>query len=265
MIRINGLSTEDSLDCVKLLKKANLPLCIINIKNNLDWINQLKEIAFKEDLFIAVEGVKTIEDAYIAAANGAQFYILEEFNFEYMKQLKSTGFTFIPKVSNLKEIKLVEQLELECVISTEKSLLSDSNLYNILDNPNLKDIKLNEPDIFAIVDLDLSCSDYELWANSLIKTFLNLNYTEISYCETLDLEKSDFVEMFSSTNKCKIIKNEKDTITLECSDLIRAVNYFKWKNIYIDPINTEMENGNILKGILDRKLNGFSIILKEVK
>ncbi len=261
MIRLNGLSTEKSLTCVKSLKKANIPLCIINIKNNSDWENQLREIAFKEDLFIAAEGVTNINEVYTAAGNGAQFYILENFDFEFMKELKNSGFFFIPRVSNRVEVELSEKLGLECVITQNSDILLNSRLYNVLDNPLLD--KLEEPNIFAIINLDLECYDFELWANNIIKSFLKLDYTEITLKKDSGDNIKDFADMFASTNKCKIETGIENTLTLECSDFVRTVNYFKWKNIFIDPNNTEMKNGNIIKGILDRKLNGFTIILKE--
>lgn len=263
MIRLNGLSTDESLACVQSLKSANMPLCVINIKNNSDWVNQLNEIAFKEDLFIAVEGVSNIKETYTAAANGAQFYILEDFNYKYMQELHNSGFFFIPKISNLEEVKLVEMLGLECVITKKPDLLLNSKLYNVIDSHSLNDLKLKDPDIFAIIDLKLNCSNYELWANDLIKNFLSLEYTEISIIKDSDFDLNDFAEMFASTNKCKMSTGDNNTLTLECSDFVRTVNYFKWKNIFIDPNNTEMENGNIIKGTLDRKLNGFTIVLKE--
>lgn len=180
-----------------------------------------------------------------------------------MKELKNLGFFFIPNISTPEELLLVTELKLECVITENTNLLKHSSIVNVLNNSNIENLVIKEPNIFTIINLPNNCKDYELWANDIIKKFLNLNYTIITVKKDLTEEHQEFVNMFESTNKCKVIQGNENTFTLECSDFIRTINYFKWKNIFIDPNNTESMNGKIIKGILDRKLNGFTIILKE--
>jgi len=263
MIRFNILDQDRALDIVKSLKRANLPLCVINSNTMENWDDILKEIAFKEDLFIAVEGVTSIEMAYKAAGNGAQFFILDKFNIELIKELKHNGFFFIPRVENSLEVDQLLELNIECVICSNPKLLLKNQLYNVLDNPKDLNTKIVEPNIFAIIDMPESVNNVEYWTNNLIKSYLNLNYTHIYYKNSINSETKEFIDIFSSTNKCIITESDENKIILECNDFIRSVNYFKWRETYISPISTQKEDDKLVSGVLDKRLLNFDIILKE--
>ncbi len=74
MVRLDNLLYSDSLQCINDLIKGNIPLCIIDIDMD-SSLEILKNIAFNADLFIAVENIKTIEEAYNSIGSGAQFFI----------------------------------------------------------------------------------------------------------------------------------------------------------------------------------------------
>ncbi|MGL1891917.1 MAG: hypothetical protein OCD02_09840 [Spirochaetaceae bacterium] len=262
MIRLVDIPLNSVLECVQKLVSGNAPLCIIDIKKNKNWELILKEIAFKADLFIAAENVTSLEEAYTAAACGAQFFILESCDEKLIVELKNSGFYFIPKIDSPNDIKICEQSSLDCVICSDNDLLNSSNLINVLDNPELTTIN-NIEHLFSIIDLPPNIIDYELWVNSVVKKIVGLNYTEIYICKDANQEIIEFANIFASTNKCKICNSNKNTIILECNNFNRAISYFKWQNIYFNPNDVDIIDDRIVKATLDKELFGFSIILKE--
>lgn len=264
MVRLNDLKVEKALECVQSLKRGNIPLCIVDTKKE-HWKDLLKEIAFKEDLFIAAENICSITDAYTAAGNGAQFFILENSDPSFMKELKESGFYFIPRILSLDDILKCQEMDLECIISDDNNLLINTSLYNIQECTNIINIGHHEKTIFSIIDLPKNCKDFELWINSIVKNYLGLNYTEVVINMNSSSDTINFGEIFASTNKCKTISGDENCIFLDCKDFTRAVNYLKWKKIYINPNNVEINNGDIIRAYLDRTLSDYSIILRETR
>ncbi len=264
MVRLNDISIDRSLDCVNSLKKGNIPLIVVDIKKRTDYKELLKEIAFKADLFIAAENVSSLEEAYSAAGNGAQFFILENSDLSLMKTLKEYGFYFIPRAKTADDIKICEELEMDCVICDDNNLIKGSKLANVFDEQKSSLTTNSKKDyLFTIVDLPDNEIDFEMWINREVKKMLGLNYTTVEVKSDASEDEKFFAEVFASTEKCKTIINLNNIITLECVDLVKAVNYFKWREIYIDPDKSEIANGKISKGPLDKKLCGFTIMLKE--
>ncbi len=261
IVHLNNINLENALNCVKSLISGNLPLCIIDIFQFKNWEVILKEIAFKADLFIAVENIKTIEDAYSAAGYGAQFFILSNADKKLMEDLKNSGFYYIPKISTSKDLENCDFLQIECCICEDPELLRQSSIKLV--SKDLSKFKYDEKYLFSIIDLPSEHIDYELWINGVIKDFLGLNYTTVIMSENiLDLEK-EFALMFSGTNKCKLLNGRDNLILLECKDFYRTVSYLKWRNIYINPNKTISHGGRIIESTIEKKFNGFTIVLRE--
>lgn len=259
MIRLNNLAVEDSLDCVNALIKGNIPLCVIDFKEK-DSIKLLNNIAFNADLFIAVENISTIEDAYNCVANGAQFFILDDFNPELMNKLKENGFFFIPKINNEAEIKHCIDIGIEGVISP-KEVKSDK-LFNVADENFVDSLDHRNP-AFSIVNLKKSSTDYEMWVNSVVKKMIGLNYVEVIVSNNANEDEVMFGNIFASTNKCKVSSGEDNRLILECINIDLALSYFKWRNIYIDPGLATVIDKRVVEGPLDSQLGGYTIILRE--
>lgn len=260
MVRLKNIELNQSLNCVKLLIKGNIPLCLIDFKQK-DSVEILREIAFKADLFIAVENISSLEEAYLSAGNGAQFFILNDFSENLLNELTNNGFYFIPRVKNKEELQICEKLKLQCIITDNYSLLDkSSNIFNVYDN-----IKLSDSDnvLFKIIDLPRNETDYEKWINNEVKEMLGLNYSEVVI--STDAEESDksFAEIFASTQKCKLINGHSNYMILECNNIKSAASYFKWRNMFIDPEHSVVVDNKIIESPLDKKMNGFTIILRE--
>lgn len=263
MVRLKDISYENSLSCVKELIKGNIPLCVIDLNMNRS-LEVLKNIAFNADLFIAVENVKTIEDAYSSVAYGAQFFILGDFNLELMRELTNSGFFFIPTVNNKNELDTVIDMGIECIISGNTDLTLDSKKISVVKDHGASIGSFNNDTLFNIVNIDNSTRDYENWINSIVKEMIGLNYTEVIFSsDTKDPVKLNFGDLFASTNKCKIGSGKEDTLVLECKNIKLAINYLKWREIYIDPDRAVVLDGNVVEGPLDKKMGGFTILLKE--
>lgn len=245
MVRLKQIEVSKSLNCVKSLIKGNIPLCVVDI-NESNSMELLKEIAFKADLFIAVENVSTIEQAYLSAGNGAQFFILNSCSEDLMQELTSNGFFYIPRVKTPEDIEVCTKLNIECYIDNN-GIISSSTTRNI----------------FSIIDLPKNVSNYEKWINGEVKTMLGLNYTEIIVRDDLTESEKMFVETFASTQKCIVNTGDDNALVLECNNIDAAVSYFKWRDIFIDPDKSVVVNDRVIQSPLDKKLNGFTIILKE--
>lgn len=259
MVRLNNLAVEDSLNCVNALIKGNIPLCVVNFKEK-NSIKLLNNIAFNADMFIAAENISTIEDAYNCVANGAQFFILEEFNYNLMNELKENGFFFIPKISTETEAEQCIDLGIEGVISPGD--IKSDKLFNVADE-NCSESQEHCNPAFKIVNLTTCSTDYEGWINSVVKEMIGLNYVEVILGESADESEILFGNVFASTQKCKISPGAKNLLILECKNIDLALNYFKWRSIYIDPDLATVINKKIIEGPLDSKLGGFTIILRE--
>lgn len=262
IIRLPELETEEALNCVRSLKRGDIPLCIVDSKSN-GWINILKEIAFKEDLFIAVENIESLEEAYTAAGNGAQFFILQDSNEELMIELKESGFFYIPRVSTIKELQICEDLRIECVLPTSSKVLDNTTLYCIEETKNKYKIKHKDNILFTIINLDKNISDYEIWTNDIVTNYLGFQFKEIIINKDSDDNLIKFGEIFSAINKCKIKYGIVNTIILECNDFNRTISYLKWKNLYINPNDVKIINNKIVQGHLDLMLNEYKIVVKE--
>lgn len=260
MVRLNDLILEESLSCVKSLKRANIPLCIVDAQLE-GWSKLLNNIAFNEDLFIAAESITNIEMAYEAAANGAQFFILSNSDITLMDTLSSMGFFFIPTISNEQDQRNCLERGIECALYTcdIAPLLPSIKTYNSSIYP------LKDGELFGIVDLPKDILDYELWMKALRKEQLGINYVEITTDNQLSESLNEFVELFSIMHKCKITHKKSKNIIIETRDLIRMVNDLKWDAVYFDPDDTIMENGELKEVKLDKELNGFRLILRSVK
>lgn len=259
MVRLNNLAVEDSLNCVNSLIKGNVPLCVIDFKEN-DSVKLLNNIAFNADLFIAVENISTIEDAYNCVANGAQFFLLEDFNIELINKLKENGFFFIPKITNKEEIKQCIELGIEGIISS-KDITSDK-LFSVADENYIESLEHKNP-AFKIVNLNNSSTDYEMWVNSVVKDMIGLNYVEVIISSIANKNEVMFGNIFASTNKCKVSSGKYNKLILECTNMDLALSYFKWRNIYIDPGMATVIDKRIVEGPLDSHLGGYTIILRE--
>lgn len=264
IVRLTDISTKEVLKCVRSLKNGNIPLCLVDSDKS-GWELLLREIAFKEDLFIAAENINSIEDAYLAAGNGAQFFILSDSNITLMKQLKQNGFFFIPRVSNEEDIKNCEQLELECILPKTKSLGERTKLYNIEEASDCYNIEHNIKTLFTIIDLDTQVEDYQDWINKVVKNYLGLNFTQVTINNRSPVETVQFGEIFAAVNKCKICNEDENTVLLECRHFTKTISYLKWKNLFINPNDVEIVEDEIVKGHLDLKIGDFKIIIKERK
>lgn len=262
IIRLPELKAEDALNCVRSLKKGDIPLCIVNSKIN-GWQDVLKEIAFKEDLFIAVENIESLEEAYTAAGNGAQFFILENSNEELMIQLKESGFFYIPRVSTIKDLRLCEDLGIECILPTSVQVLKNTTLYCIEETKNKYKIEHKENILFSIINLDKNISDYEIWMNNIVTNYLGFQFKEIIINKDSEEDLIKFGEIFAAINKCKIKYGIENTIILECNDFNRTISYLKWKNLYINPNDVKIISNKIVQGHLDLRLNEYKIVVKE--
>lgn len=252
MVRLKNIELSKSLECVKSLINGNIPLCLIDMRQD-NSMEILKEIAFKADLFIAVENINSLEEAYTAAGNGAQFFILNDFSEKLAQDLTNSGFYYIPRINTKNEIPAIKKLNIECVIMDNKVYsTTDENLPH-----DSKDI------IFKIIDLPQNINDYEKWINSQVKMMLGLNYCEVIISNNIGESEKLFAETFASTQKCKIVNGNNNFLILECNNVKKAADYFKWRNIFIDPEKSILDNGRVIQSPLDTKLNGFTIILKE--
>lgn len=262
MIRLPGSSPEECLNYARSLKQGDIPVCSID-SNSTGWSESLKEIAFKEDLFIAVENIDSLDEAYIAASNGAQFFILSSSNEKLMKELKSSGFFFIPKVSNQRDIDICNDLNIECVLPLDPNIIKNSNLYGIEEITNSETASHNNKILFSIIDFNTDALDYTIWINNVVKIYLGLNFSEVYINVDDDLNIKSFGEIFSSINKSKTIYGKENKIILYCNDFNRTISYLKWKNLYINPNNAIIENDRLIEGTIDLKLGEYKIIIKE--
>lgn len=252
MIRLNDIDPENSLKCVKELKKGNLPLCIVNVDNK-NWEKILSEIAFNEDLFIAVENIDSVSEAYNATALGAQFFILKNCEFDLMKDLTENGFFYIPKVKSQEEYNICVDNNIECIYPLTHI---DSNFL-----PTIGESGNNL--LFKIIDLPRDITDYELWINSYFHNFLELKFEIVEINIKSTEEEKNFAKIFAATNKCKIIEGERNILHLFCKDFTLTTNYLKWKEVYFDPSTAVVKNDKVVAGFLDTKMSGFTILLKE--
>lgn len=262
MVRLNNLEVDRSLKCVQSLIKGNIPLCVVDFIQK-DSMELLKEIAFKADLFIAVENISTIEDAYKSVTNGAQFFILKDCNSKLMDELTSCGFYYIPTVNNISDLELCSEKGISSVINISKKLdINNFGMCEVVDH-KLQPNEFKKSTLFNIVNLPKSCKDYENWINSVVKQMIGLTYTEVTVKSDASKEEIEFSKIFSAVNKCKLSSGSKNSLILECRDIDLAINYFKWKSIYIDPNKAVVINNRVVMGPLDRKMFNFTTILKE--
>lgn len=257
MVRLNDLPITDSLDCVRSLKRANIPLCIVDTKNK-DWVQLLNNIAFKEDLFIAAESVNSLEIAYEAAANGAQFFILSNSDVILMDQLKSMGFFFVPTIYNENDEKSCIDRGVECALY---KCDIERKLPQIIEYENVT-TPLTADQLFAIVNLPKNTQNYELWMKGLRKEQLGLNYSEITMNNEINSKQKEFIELFSIMHKCIITQGVNNSIIIDTNDIVRSVNDLKWDAVYFNPSNAIMLNGELKEIVLDKELNGFRLILR---
>lgn len=262
IIRISDISASKALKCVRSLKKSDIPLCIVNSKIE-GWQDILKEISTKEDLFIAAENISNIEDAYIAAGNGAQFFILSDSDKVLMTQLNNLGFFFIPRVSNSDEINLCKELNIECIFPSIENINKNTDFYTITESKNINNIEHNDNVLFTIIDLNDKVDDYEYWANNIVRSYLGLKFIEIEINRESSQKVITFGETFAAINKSKIIEGKENTVTLECKNFNRTISYLKWKNLFINPNEVTIVNNKLTKGHLDLKLGEYKIIIKE--
>lgn len=258
MVRLKDIELNKSLDCVKSLIKGNIPLCVVDFKE-VNSMDLLKEIAFKADLFIAVENISTLDNAFLAAGNGAQFFILENCNESLMKSLQSSGFYFIPKVHSSEDMDLCSSMNLECIICDNSDLYRKYPDIHLVQDDN----SLGDNTLFSIINIPNNNMDYEKWINNVVRNMIGFDYTEVLLSENATVEDVFFAETFAATHKCLLSEGFENTLVLECGRMDLALNYFKWRNIFIDPNESEVLNNKIVKGPLDKKLSGFNILLKE--
>lgn len=257
-VRLKSLTADNTLATVSSLKKAHLPLCIISIEDYNNWLTLL-ETMNREDLFIGVEGITSLKDAYSAVANGAQFFILKNADLKLAYELTENGFYFIPEVISEDDIHLLENLNIRCILTPDNLLYENNSIYMITNNKSAKALMENE--LFQIIDLNDESP--EKWANEQIRRLLGLNFVSISLNINETEEKRDFAKLFSKINCCSYYEKDKNIISLECSDMDRTINHLKWKDIYVDPSTSIVENDKIISGFLDRKIYGFEIKIKE--
>lgn len=265
MVRISNFTENEALTVAKDLIRGNIPVITIDISKELNAIKVLNKIAFNADLFIAAEGIRTITDAYEAAGNGAQFFIINQPDENLAKELKNNGFFFMSKVNNIEEINKCKNLGIEAVVISDFKLIEHCSLPFVLNSIENTGDPITQKAMFSIIDIDKGNNDYEKWINSKLQSYLGHNYAEIIIAKSSSENTQEFANIFASINKSKISLGDKNEIHMTCNNFTQSVNYLKWKEIYIDPNKSILQNGIVKEAPLDKKLNDFTIILKEIK
>lgn len=262
MVRLENLNPDSALLCAKELINGNIPVITLDIskENNLEVLNK---VAFSSDLFIAAEGVTSLNAAYQAAGNGAQFFILEKPCKELSNELKNSGFFFLTRVKDKSELEEAITIGVEAVVLEDVSLAQKCTIPYVLDKVvDTKKINQYNP-IFSIINLPAETCDYELWINRKVLDYLGHHYTTIEVSKDATEDEKEFANLFAALNKTKIINGKNNIITMETNDLEQSVNYLKWREFYIDPNKSEIKNSKVTRGPLDKELNGFIIDIKE--
>lgn len=262
MVRIEKLAPDRALECARELISGNIPVVTIDISNE-NSVGVLNKIAFNSDLFIAAEGIRSLEDAYIAAGNGAQFFILEEPNKDLADQLKTSGFFFLTKVKDISELKEAISLGVEAVVLEDTDLTTHCTVPYVLDKVTDTTNLNNYKPIFSIINLPPETSDYEIWINRKVLDYLGHRYSTIEISNNATDDEKEFGKLFAALNKLKIVEGNKNIITMETNNLEQSVNYLKWREFYIDPNKSVIQNSKVIRGPLDKKLNGYIIDIKE--
>lgn len=265
MTRISTLDKDEALHIAKCLITGNAPVVTIDISKGTDSLKVLNHIAFNADLFIAAEGINTIGDAYDAAGNGAQFFILDSTDEELVNTLRSSGFFFLCRVNNKEDITKCNDLGIEAVVISNTELIKECNLPYVLDTNVNTSSSYVQNSIFSILDIDDNVTDYEGWINRSMQNYLGHRYTEVHYKEDSAKDKIGFAKLFSSINKSKLILGTENLIVMECNNITQTINYLKWKELYINPNDSNVINGKVISGPLDKDLNGFKVIIKEIQ
>lgn len=265
MTRISTLDKDKALNIAKCLISGNAPVVTIDISKDTNSIKVLKHIAFNADLFIAAEGINSITDAYNAAGSGAQFFILDSPDEELVKTLINSGFFFLCRVNSNDDILKSIELGIEAVVISNTDLIKDCNLPYVLDTNINTSSSYAQNSIFSILNISNEIVDYENWINKMMQNYLGHRYIEVHYKEDSTEEEIGFAKLFSSINKSKFINGSENLIVMECNNMTQTINYLKWKELYINPNDSIVINGKVISGPLDKDLNGFKVIIKEIQ
>lgn len=259
MIKLNGLDISESLICVKVLREAKVPLCIIDGTEK-HWEQKLHTIATEVDLFIAVDNITSIEMAYKAVGSGAQFLLLPNCDRELMKQLLNSGLYFIPTINSAEDEEYCIEIGVECSIYHTKmeKRLPFITEYSDTITP------LHKNSLFGIVSIESCFDDYRYWINSIRTEQLGSRVTTVMITDSINNEDEEFVSIYSTLHRCNVVKGDKKKIIFEVVDLIRTINDYKWSSVYFNPNNAIIEDDRIKEVELDTTVSGFSIILKEI-
>lgn len=262
IVRLDNITPDKALEISRNLISGNVPLVTIDVSKK-DNLKVLNKVAFSLDLFIAAEGVNSLESAYNAAGNGAQFFILDKPDAELITTLRQAGFFFLVKVKNEEELLEAQNNQVEAVVIKKTSLIDKCSLPYVLDDISDPSDKSCSKSIFNIISLPKVDIDYELWINGVVSSYLGHTFTELEISSEASEDEKTFAKLFTSLNKMKLIEGKENRITLECNSLTQTINNLKWREYYIDPNKSEINNSKVISGPLDTKLNGFTIILKE--
>lgn len=256
--RFKNIPLDRITETAKMMIASNLPLCLIDLKEE-NALIKLREVAFKADLFLAAENPSSLNEAFEAAGNGAQFFICDDYNPELMQQLKNAGLFAIPKITTKEEALKANEMFLEAVLTEDKSLLEGTGLKAILEEPHNTPSQLKDS-AFIISDFDGSESP-DLWADKKIMEMLNLRYTEVLLKKEEEEEIITTGEVFAATHKIPVKEGETSALILSSSDITRALKYFKWKSMYINPNTAEMEGPLVKRAVFDKKIGGLSVMI----
>lgn len=263
IVRLDSLTPDIAFKICQKLILGNVPLVTIDVSKK-ENIKVLNRVAFDLDLFIAAEGVDSLDSAYNAAGNGAQFFILDRPDLELITALRNSGFFFLVKVDSQEDIQKASEYGIEAIVIKNKELIGKSNLPYVLDSPNTLSDSFTQNSIFSIVNIP-QVDDHEIWINRVVREYLGHEFITIEVSSTANDDERSFAKLFSSLNKVQYIEGNKNSITMECNNLTQTVNNLKWRGYYIDPNDSVIAEKRIIKGPLDTKLNGFTIVLKEKK
>lgn len=261
------------IDISKSLKKADIPVALFPFTKK-QKLNSIKISNGSEDMFLGALCSPTMDCINESISSGAHFIICEHIEKEIILKCLSTGIDLIVSADTIEDIDKAIEYKADAIVINTENTGYNSLISHVLKKNELPfflrgtaenipfDKMRNEPSLVAfIIEYPHDkLSDVFTESHKILHRMLGLKFETLSL--TTDSYKIEEAKMFSALSAIALASDsDRDLLTIGVKDMDRTIAYFKWKNIYIDPLSAKMDNSVILETELYNDFLGWPVKL----